>query len=321
VSDDVSSLLSALSSFIKMKQKGADSLCGRLTEKINSNHGHKLVLAHMPLLMVCLEGLGKLAQKFPNIASTSIYCLRDFLVTPSPILFKLHRQQTDKETHSLKITVQGKETRSTDSLHISTSQTAFEKLRDAAIENLCIALEAAYTVDPYCVRALVASVSNRLFTAEKSDSETSLISTNIVIMLGHVAVALKDTPKTTDTILQFFQQRFCRIPSNLDILIVDQLGCMIISKCEPQVYEEIMRMFTMITVEASNAAYSSTATDDRKNQYRHVSGAVVNALANIAANLQGEADLNDLLVRLLELFVQLGLEGKRASEKAQAALK
>nr|CAD7405823.1 unnamed protein product [Timema poppensis] len=182
--------------------------------------------------------------------------------------------------------VQGKETRSTDSLHISTSQTAFEKLRDAAIENLCIALEAAYTVDPYCVRALVASVSNRLFTAEKSDrheynmtftlkrttefsrfallplgkefseikllqgspynscspykvsnspyfpSETSLISTNIVIMLGHVAVALKDTPKTTDTILQFFQQRFCRIPSNLDILIVDQLGCMIISKCE-----------------------------------------------------------------------------------------
>nr|CAD7396811.1 unnamed protein product [Timema cristinae] len=299
VSDDVSSLLSALSSFIKMKQKGADSLCGRLTEKINSNHGHKLVLAHMPLLMVCLEGLGKLAQKFPNIASTSIYCLRDFLVTP----------------------IQGKETRSTDSLHVSTSQTAFEKLRDAAIENLCIALEAAYTVDPYCVRALVASVSNRLFTAEKSDSETSLISTNIVIMLGHVAVALKDTPKTTDTILQFFQQRFCRIPSNLDILIVDQLGCMIISKCEPQVYEEIMRMFTMITVEASNAAYSSTATDDRKNQYRHVSGAVVNALANIAANLQGEADLNDLLVRLLELFVQLGLEGKRASEKAQAALK
>nr|CAD7260807.1 unnamed protein product [Timema shepardi] len=275
-------------------ETGADSLCGRLTEKINSNHGHKLVLAHMPLLMVCLEGLGKLAQKFPNIASTSIYCLRDFL---------------------------GKETRSTDSLHISTSQTAFEKLRDAAIENLCIALEAAYTVDPYCVRALVASVSNRLFTAEKSDSETSLISTNIVIMLGHVAVALKDTPKTTDTILQFFQQRFCRIPSNLDILIVDQLGCMIISKCEPQVYEEIMRMFTMITVEASNAAYSSTATDDRKNQYRHVSGAVVNALANIAANLQGEADLNDLLVRLLELFVQLGLEGKRASEKAQAALK
>lgn len=85
---------------------GADSLCGRLTEKINSNHNHKLILAHMPLLMVCLEGLGKLAQKFPQIvASTCICCLRDFLITPSPILLKLHRQAVEKTNKdSLKIT-------------------------------------------------------------------------------------------------------------------------------------------------------------------------------------------------------------------------
>lgn len=87
-------------------------------------------------------------------------------------------------------------------------------------------------------------------------------------MLGHVAVALKDTPRATETILQFFQQRFCRDPSSLDNLIVDQLGCIVISKCEPHVYEEIMRMFTTITVEASSAAYSTT--DDRKQQYRFV---------------------------------------------------
>jgi hypothetical protein len=51
----------------------------------------------------------------------------------------------------------------------NSSQTAFEKLRDAAIENLCIVLKAAYSVDPHCVQALVASVSNRLYTAEKSE--------------------------------------------------------------------------------------------------------------------------------------------------------
>ncbi|XP_022832166.1 phosphatidylinositol 4-kinase alpha isoform X5 [Spodoptera litura] len=290
-------------------ETGADSLCGRLTEKINSNHNHKLILAHMPLLMVCLEGLGKLATKFPTIANTSIYCLRDFLVTPSPILFKLHKLELEKT---------GKEhmkvTRLTET-GVPVKSTPFEKLRDAAIENLCVALEAALTVDPYCVPALVGSVSNRLFTAETSDSESSLISTNIVIMLGHVAVALKDTPKTTDTILQFFQQRLCRAPSSLDTLIVDQLGCMALASPEGPAHDEIMRMFTVITVEAASAAYHHT---DDKKQYRHVSGAVLNALANIAANVRGTTARLELLTRLLELFVQLGLGGERATDRSPA---
>ncbi|XP_063926766.1 phosphatidylinositol 4-kinase alpha isoform X3 [Zophobas morio] len=301
-------------------ETGADSLCGRLTEKINSNHGYKLVLAHMPLLMVCLEGLGALAQKFPNIASTSIYCLRDFLITPSPILSKLHRQANDKgNKEKLKNIAHVNGLKADAAKTMSPTLSAFEKLRDAAIENLCYALEAAHSSDPDCVRALVASVSNRLFTAEKSDSESTLISTNIVIMLGHVAVSMKGTPKTTDTILQFFQQRFCRVPSALDTLIVDQLGCIIIAQCEAHVYEVVMKMFTMITVESSSAAYGNSTNE--KAQYRHVSRPVINALANIAANIQSETQMNELLGRLLELFVQLGLEGKRASEKSPGALK
>nr|XP_022907836.1 phosphatidylinositol 4-kinase alpha [Onthophagus taurus] len=302
-------------------ETGADSLCSRLTEKINSNHGHKLLLAHMPLLMVCLEGLGKLAQKFPNIASTSIYYLRDFLITPSPILFKLHQQATEKNKDQLRITSPSLHPNNlTDEKrhHNSTSEAAFEKLRDAAIENLCYALYSAHSLDPDCVRALVASVSNRLFTAEKSDSESTLISTNIVYMLGHVAVSMKGTPKTTETILQFFQQRFCRVPSSLDTLIVDQLGCMVIAQCEPHIYDVVMKMFNMIAVDSSNAAYGNNPND--KAQYGHVSRAVINAFANIAANIKPES-LHGLLVSLLELFVQLGLEGKRASERSPGAMK
>ncbi|CAH0713580.1 unnamed protein product, partial [Brenthis ino] len=308
---DVPALINALTILI-----GADSLCGRLTEKINSNHNHKLILAHMPLLMVCLEGLGKLATKFPTIANTSIYCLRDFLVTPSPILFKLHKLELEKSGKDhIKGNVQGKEHQNLTETGAPIKSTPFEKLRDAAIENLCVALEAALTVDPFCVPALVGSVSNRLFTAETSDSESSLISTNIVIMLGHVAVALKDMPKTTDTILQFFQQRLCRAPSSLDTLIVDQLGCMALASPEGPAHDEIMRMFTVITVEAASAAYQHT--DDRK-QYRHVSGAVLNALANIAANVRGTPARHELLTRLLELFVQLGLGGERATDRSPA---
>lgn len=155
---------------------------------------------HMPLLMVCLEGLGKLAQKFPNIAGTSISYLRDFLVDPSPILGKLYAhamqslalQKNEKESTSCKIVVQH-----SDSRHVMnilgdnqkqingpaggggggvgsgstgrSGQAAFEALRDAAIENLSIALRAAHTLDQFCVPALVANVSNRLFTAEKHE--------------------------------------------------------------------------------------------------------------------------------------------------------
>lgn len=288
-------------------EAGADSLCGRLTEKINSNHNMKLVLAHMPLLMVCLEGLGKLAEKYPNIANTSIHCLRDFLVSPSPIISKLFRLHCEKSlSHDAQ--VGGTAGTLCDCCH-----SPFEKLRDSAIENLCLSLKSAFRVDPYCIPALVASLSNRLYTTESSESDSALIPNNTIVMLGHIAVALKDTGKTTETILQFFQQRLCRVPSPTDVLIVDQLGCMAMSKCEPNVYEEIMKMFVQITVEASNAAYSN---DVNNHQYKHVSGAVINALANIAANIQGEQEMSELLVRLMELFVQLGLEGKRASDKA-----
>jgi hypothetical protein len=76
--------------------------------------------------------------------------------------------------------VQGKDMETTST---NSSQMAFERLRDAAIENMCIALLAAYRVDPDCVRALVASVSNRLFTAEKSDRYLIVICDLILSML------------------------------------------------------------------------------------------------------------------------------------------
>lgn len=57
------------------------------------------------------------------------------------------------------------------------------------------------------------------------------------------------------------------------------------------------------------------------HRYRSVSSKIIDAFTSIAENMQGEKDLMDFLIRLLELFVQLGLDAKQHSVKTSNALK
>lgn len=140
--------------------------------------GHKNIIEHMPLLLVCLEGLGKLAVKFPSIASTSISYLRDFLVDPSAILTKLfsYCNSTKKKVPDNKLfnlTGRADEDKFVDLSKlnkIKSKKFFFEALRNVAIINLTNSLKSAHTTDQYCVLAFIANVSSRLFTAEKQES-------------------------------------------------------------------------------------------------------------------------------------------------------
>jgi len=102
------------------------------------------------------------------------------------------------------------------------------------VENLCKALRAGIkTNEKDIVKALIASVSNRLYTQDKA-KDAQLMSQNTIITLGHIAVALRHEEKVAENILIFFQQKFCRSHSNpdMDKLIVDQLGCMAIARTD-----------------------------------------------------------------------------------------
>ena len=46
-----------INSFVHLcsHRTGADTLVGKLTDKISKSTSHKLILAHMPLIMVCIE--------------------------------------------------------------------------------------------------------------------------------------------------------------------------------------------------------------------------------------------------------------------------
>ena len=95
--------------------------------------------------------------------------------------------------------------------------------------HVCRALKSGQTIDENCIQAFLASVANRLYISESSDSNSTLISTSAIIILGHVAFTLHDVPKTTESVLTILQQRFCHPPSSLDPLIVEQLGNLILT--------------------------------------------------------------------------------------------
>lgn len=138
-------------------------------------------------------------------------------------------------------------------------------------------------------------------------------------MLGHVAVSMKDTPKTTQNILQFFIQRFCKVSTAQNILIVEQLGCIIVSKCETQIFDEIIKIFSRVIVQSAALAYNSQS--EQNKQYIQISDAIIKALGDIAAKIEGESEMLELLIKLLEVFVQVGLEGERIHDSTATHLK
>ncbi|XP_067946657.1 phosphatidylinositol 4-kinase alpha-like [Watersipora subatra] len=302
-------------------------LLHRIGEKLSGNYNLKYTLSQMPVITTCLEILGSLADKFPALANNVVTILREFLVLPSPILDRLNRHSealkqqkaSSQQSAALKTQPTEKQDKSFPSSAVVNKITdAFDQLRNIAMKNVCIALRSGLKVDKDCIQAFLSSLSNRLYTADDSDRESQLISTNAILTLGYIGVNLRYTQnrRTAECVLQIFQQRFCSPPSVLDSMIVAQLAEIVIAGC-PAVYPEIMQMFTRVCVESSQAYHPP----GNVQKYKSVASKIIVSFQMIAEKMQGDGDLMDFLIRLLELFVQLGLDVKQHSVKTSNALK
>lgn len=129
-----------------VEETTAESVLNRLIDKLHARDNNHLIMAHLPLLLVCLKALGQLATKFPHLASNVNSCLRDFLVNPSPILLRLHNQATANGAVVNSRLFPSAAT--SDDPVTSSAKIAIDKLREAAIDNLCIGLVADLQVIP-----------------------------------------------------------------------------------------------------------------------------------------------------------------------------
>ncbi|KAL7069800.1 hypothetical protein ACQ4LE_011065 [Meloidogyne hapla] len=285
-------------------ENDGDMICGTISDKMWMPHKH--VLAHMPVNVMALEALGSMAEKFPALANTLIISLLcKFLLDPCPILLKISAESKSKNE-------QQQESRTRADIISARKRIGLSSLRSSALNSLSRALKSAITIDKNRLQACFTTLSSRLYTIlSENDRNVVLISENVISTLGKLGVSFMDDPTSSEQIFQIFYQRFTNPPSQLDNHIISSLADMWISGTKI-IYDKIIKLLTRITIESSSRVYS---TDPTTSRYSHVTLSVDNALAKIACSVESEEQKMTFLMSLLELFIQLGLEGERIGEK------
>ena len=77
-------------------EQDAEKLCMKCSEKFSLNLSLTDTISQAPLIASCVQVLGRLALKYPNLAKISVRHLTDFLTEPSPILLKQYKHIIEK---------------------------------------------------------------------------------------------------------------------------------------------------------------------------------------------------------------------------------
>ncbi|TGZ58377.1 hypothetical protein CRM22_009667 [Opisthorchis felineus] len=314
-----------------------------ISNHIAGKHGTRPSRSHLVcsagLLVVVLDCAGQLPQRFPHLAKATLDSLSDFLLEPSTTLSRLNRQLRRLENAQQEMfnTLSSRKALATDPYlygqsaevielarierHITYYRRILNHLRGAAVQSVCRVL----LVKTDLVETFLADLSRRIFNAAEGGrlyarwsrtassymqppyKDTNLMYLNTVYCLGHIGVELAQVAQTQQLVFQFLQQNLTpsRLLPELEVVTLEQLGCMVIAGC-PSVHEQIMDLLTSASFRGAREAVSNGNVNESRSW--HLSKAVINVFANLAAFLQGAPKLYRFLSRLFEQYVRLDVE-------------
>lgn len=299
----------------------ADTICTEIISRLFANQSQRTIISQLALYLKAISSMATLAEKFPAVATTAVnQNLQRFLLEPAPMLTKLASDTTLERGKSTGDVLQNSKSSNNLIDAISKRKLALDSLRNSAIKAICRALKSSIRMESDSVQQCLAGLSTKLFVCSNasnlSSSVVSLVCENAIQTLGGIGVGLVDSTavEVPEMVVQIYLQRFAQPPSQLDVTMVRCLAEMWIAGAK-SIYENVWKLFTQICIESSNRVYSQGNGEPNEQRYTHVSLAVDMAMSRMAAGVKNEDDKQTLLIRLLELFVQLGIEGRRVGEK------
>ncbi|CAP24439.2 Protein CBG03566 [Caenorhabditis briggsae] len=298
----------------------ADTICTEIITRLFANQPQRTIISQLPLYLKAISSMATLAEKFPAVATTAVnQNLQRFLLEPAPMLTKLASDTSTLERGKSAEDVIQNSKSSSNIEAISKRKLALDALRNAAIKAICRALKSSIRMESDSVQQCLAGLSTKLFVCSNAQNfVVSLVCENAIQTLGGIGVGLVDSTavEVPEMVVQIYLQRFANPPSQLDVTMIRCLAEMwIAGALGRSIYENVWKLFTQICIESSNRVYSQGNNDSNDQRYTHVSLAVDMAMSRMAVSVKNEDDKMTLLVRLLELFVQLGIEGRRVGEK------
>ncbi|KJE88947.1 type 3 phosphatidylinositol 4-kinase [Capsaspora owczarzaki ATCC 30864] len=178
--------------------------------------------AFIPVYVACLRGLGELGRRRPRQLSPRVLdVLRQFVTQPSVLLLKLaHDDLLNAAARAVCQVL-----RLGPAMHQDLAEAFIGPLANRLYSGDDVATPSASITAGPDETALLASASG-FSQADASHQHYSVsfhVSRFVVIMLAHIAVAMHDR-KITKSVLSILMQKVGQPPSELDSLIIEQLG-------------------------------------------------------------------------------------------------